>query len=388
MGILNNTVSICQFQVVGTSPQGDLATWVGEGLSRNAFRSIEQSGEELSIGWVELDDYQQNGFADSSRYQRDHYFAFALRRDQRKLPSALLKPGIRQAEEQWLAENPSYRRVPKQQRENLREAVRANLFAKTLPVPAIYDAVWDTRRNLVTFCSLSTRVVDLFVDQFKKSFDGLRLVPLHPMARADEVVAEGQKAELKKADCSTSDAALEKIEANTWLGKDFLLWLMHATMNSAAEFRVSQPGPALQNEEFVAYLNDRLLLVHQGEQGQQKVTVTGPQERFDEVRTALAQGKEIVEAVLYIEKRELQWKLNLKAENFHFGSLKSPGVTLEKEAIVDPSLEKEAVFYERQSLLEEAQQLFNSLLASFLQERLASDWGQKEQAIREFLVTA
>jgi len=385
MGILNNTVSICQFQVVGTSPQGDLATWVGEGLVGNAFRSIEQSGEELSIGWVELDDHQQSGFADSSRYQRDHYFAFSLRRDQRKLPSALLKPGFKQAEEAWLAENPTYKRVPKQQRETLREVVRANLFAKTLPVPAIYDAVWDTRRNLVTFCSLSGKVVDLFVDQFKKSFDGLRLVPLHPMARADEVLEEEQKAALKKADCSSTDAALEKIEANTWLGKDFLLWLMHATMNTAAEFRVNQPGPALEGEGFVAYLNDRLLLVQEGEAGPQKVTVSGPQDRFDEVRTALEQGKEILEAVLYIEKRELQWKLNLKAENFHFASLKSPGVTLEKEAIIDPSLEKEAVFYERQALLEEAQQLFNSLLSAFLLERLEPDWGQKEQAIRTFL---
>jgi len=388
MGILNNTVSICQFQVVGTPPATELSHWVGEGLAGNGFRSIEQGGEELSIGWVELDDYQQSGFADSSRYQRDHYIAFALRRDQRKLPSALLKPGIREAEEQWLAQNPTYKRVPKQQRETLREAVRANLFVKTLPVPAIYDVVWDTQRNLVTFCSLSTKVVDLFVDQFKKSFEGLRLVPLHPMARADEVLSGEQKAALKQADCSGSDAVLEKIEANTWLGKDFLLWLMHATMNSAAEFRVSQPGPALQNDEFVAYLNDRLLLVHQGEQGQQKVTVTGPQERFDEVRTALQQGKEIVEAVLYLEKREHQWKLNLKAENFHFGSLKSPGVTLEKEAIIDVALEKEAVFYERQALLEEAQQLFNSLLAAFLKERLADDWGRMEQQIRELLAEA
>ena len=119
------------------------------------------------------------------------------------------------------------------------------------------------------------------------------------MARAEQAVEAELLPALSAADASGSDAVLEKIAGNTWLGKDFLLWLMHATMNTAAEFRVNQPGPAQSGEAFVAYLNDRLLLVSDGEHGQQKVTVTGPQERFDEVRTALQQGKEIVEAVSY-----------------------------------------------------------------------------------------
>ncbi len=388
MGILNNTVSICQFQVAGTLPQGDLSPFVAAGLARQAFQSIEHNGAELSIGWVELDDHQSSAFADAASYRRDHYVTFALRRDQRKLPSALLKPGFKQAEAAWLAENPQFRRVPKQQRETLRETVRAALFARTLPVPAVYDAVWDTRRQIVTFSSLSSKTVDLFVDLFKKSFEGLRLVPLHPMARAEQAVEAELLPALSAADASGSDAVLEKIAGNTWLGKDFLLWLMHATMNTAAEFRVNQPGPAQSGEAFVAYLNDRLLLVSDGEHGQQKVTVTGPQERFDEVRTALQQGKEIVEAVLYLEKREHQWKLNLKGETFHFASLKSPGVTLEKEAIVDPALEKEAVFYERMALLGEVEQLFQSLMASFLKQRLSREWVQIEQAIRAFLAAA
>jgi len=388
MGILNNTVSICQFQVVGTLQHHDLFAWVGAGLSRQAFASIEHNGAELSIGWVELDDHQSSAFTDETSFRRDHYVSFALRRDQRKLPSALLKPSLRQAEAAWLAENPQFRRVPKQQRENLREAVRAALFAKTLPVPAIYDAVWDTRSNIVTFCSLSARMVDLFVDLFKKSFEGLRLVPLHPIAQAEQVVEASLKPALAKADASTTDAALDKIEANRWLGKDFLLWLMHATMNTASEFRVNQPGPAQAGEEFVAYLNDRLLLVYKGETGEQKVTVTGPQDHYREVRTALGEGKEICEAVLYLEKREHQWKLTLKGETFHFASLKSPAVTLEKEAIVDPSLEREAVFYERMALTEEVKQLFHSLLASFLQQRLAPEWPQTEQAMRNLLAAA
>jgi hypothetical protein len=388
MGILSNTVSISQFQVLGSTPKADLAGWVGASLARNGFRSIEQSSEELSIGWVQLDDYQESGFAGLHTFQHDHYFAFTLRRDQRKLPNALLKPYFARSEAAWLEANPQFRRVPKQQRETLREAVRGNLFAKTLPVPATFDAVWDTRSNLVTFCSLGTKAVDLFVDLFNKSFEGLRLVALHPMARAAKVVGKTLIPELTRANCSSSEGILEQIEANQWLGRDFLLWLMHETMHTAAEYTVNQPGPAVSGEGFVAYLNDRLLLAASSASGVQKVTVSGPQDHFNEVRSALQGGKDIYEAVLYLEKQELLWKLTLKGGVFHFASFKSPAVTLEKDDITDPAMERVAVFFERMSLLEGGLQLFDSLLATFLQQRLAANWSHKEQAIKTFLVAA
>ena len=388
MGILNNTVSVCQFQVQGASPDTDLATWVGEGLVRDGFRSIEQTSEELSSGWVQLDDYQDSGFADLHTFQHDHYLAFSLRRDQRMLPTALLKPYLKKAEEDWLAVNPQFKRVPKQQREDLRDAVRGSLFAKTLPVPAIYDAVWDTRTNLVTFASLGTKAVDLFVEQFKKSFDGLRLVPLHPFARAGRVIDEQLQPALAKANGSGSEAILEQIEANQWLGRDFLLWLMHETMNASSEYTINQPGPAVSGEGFVAYLNDRLLLAASSETGVQKVTVTGPQDHFSEVRTALQGGKDIHEAVLYMEKQEQLWKMTLKGGTFHFASFKAPSVTLEKDDITDASMEREAVFFERMYLLEEGLQLFDSLLSAFLKLRLDANWAQKEQAIRTYLAAA
>ena len=385
MGILNNTVSICQFQILGTLPATELTAWVGENLANDGFRSIEQTSEELSSGWVQLDDYQESSFADPHTFQRDHYFVFSLRRDQRKLPSTLVKPYMLKAEQEWLAANPQFKRVPKQQRDDLRDAVRGSLFAKTLPVPAIYDVIWDTRSNLITFSSLGTKTVDLFVDQFKKSFEGLRLVPLHPFARAGQVIDSALQPALSKANCSGSEAVLELIEANQWLGRDFLLWLMHETMNAASEYTINQPGPALIGEGFVAFLNDRLLLAASSETGVQKVTVTGPQDHFSEVRTALQGGKDIHESVLYLEKKEQLWKMSLKGGTFHFASFKAPPVTLEKDDITDPAMEREAVFFERMYLLEEGLQLFDSLFAAFLTQRLEANWAKKEQAIRTYL---
>lgn len=388
MGILNNTVSISQFQIIGTTQNEDIVSWIGDGLSCNRFRSIEHTSEELSVGWVQLDDYQDSEFNGAHTYQHDHYFVFSLRIDKRKLPNALLKPYILKAEEQWLSENPQFNRVPKKQREDLRDAVRSSLFAKTLPSPSIYDVVWDTRRNLVNFCSLSTKVIDQFVDLFNKSFENLRLIPLHPMARATHVVDEKLKPVLDSVNLSNSENVLEQIGANQWLGEDFLLWLMHETMNSASEYSVTQEGPAVSGDSFVAYLNDRLLLVANSETGVQKVSVTGPQDNFNEVRAALQDGKDILEAVIYLEKQEDLWKMNFKGNFFHFASYKAPTVTLEKDDIVDVAMERKALFFERMYLVEQGLQLFDSLLEAFLKQRLDVGWRAKVQTMRNYLAAA
>ena len=188
MGILSNTVSICQFRVEGTPAANDLVAWAGERLAANAFQSIEKGSEELSIGWVQLDDTRQSDFVNPQAYARDHYLTFALRRDQRRIPAALLKAHLARVEEEFLAANPTFHKVPKAKREELKEAVRGALLAQTLPVPTVWDAVWDTRRGLVTFAALSPKVVDLFETFFKQAVEGLLEEGLEELAPWDRAV--------------------------------------------------------------------------------------------------------------------------------------------------------------------------------------------------------
>lgn len=385
MGILNNTVSISQFEVTGAMPSGDLVEWIGSRLTDNGFRSIEETSEEVSIGWVQLDDLQASSFDGIQTYQRDQYLAFSFRRDQRKLPATLVKAHLEKAEAEFLAEHPNLHRMPKPKRENLRDALRGALFARTLPTPMVHDLVWNTQNNLVTFTNLSSKTIELFIDLFNKSFDGLRLIPIHPYGRAQRLADEELAAQLQAANLATSDAVLDLIDANQWLGRDFLLWLLYETMNASAEYVVNQPGPAAEGECFVAYINDRLVLAGVTENGVQKVSVSGPQDHFSEVCAALQSGKEIHEAVIYLEKQELLWKLTLKGETFHFASFKAPPVKIEKDDLADPSHEQEAVFYERMYTLNEGQQLFDSLYTTFLRERLGGNWAAKQQLIQTWL---
>lgn len=385
MGILFNTISICQFRVAGDRPSKDLYEWVSDRLAKNSFNSIDNTIDEVSSGWVHLDDSSEKSFAYPRAFWRDHYLAFTLRRDQRRVPSVLLKAHLKSAESEFLAAHPGLRRVPKQKREELSEAVRAALYAKTLPVPSTYDAVWDTRSGLVTFTSLSPKVMELFENHFKNTFDGLRLIMLHPFSRAERVLRDDLKSSLLRANKAATGDVLTLIHDNQWLGWDFLLWLTYQTMNQTSEYAINQPGPAQEGEPFVAYLNDRLVLLGGGEGGVQKVSVVGSQEQFSEVRAALKNGKQITEATLYFEKEEYQWKMTLRSLMFHFASFKSPSIKLEKDNTTDEADEKEAAFYERMYVLEEGLQLFDSLYATFLEIRLGKTWSDEEKNIRKWL---
>ncbi len=389
MGLLSNTTSICQFSVFGDLPDPIDLSWAGERLASKRFVDITESSEELSVGWVHLDDSGRCDFDDYGAYAREHYLTFSLRRDQRRVPAALVKSGLEELEKEFLAANPGFQKVPKARREEMRDAVRSALLSRTLPVPAIWDAVWDVRKGILTFTSLSPKALELFETHFRATFEELRLAPLHPFARAERVVGEALAPALAEANRASGDGALELIRDNAWIGSDFLCWLMHGTLKEASEYEVCLDGPALDGERFVAYLNDRLnLLGGSSDGGVQKVTVAGPQDRFREVCTALEEGKEISDATLYLEKGEDLWRLNLKGLAFHFASYKCPGVKLEKDDLTDEASERLALFFERMCVLETGLQLFDSLFAAFLRERLGERWPEREQAMRDRLKAA
>jgi hypothetical protein len=387
MGILFNTVSICQFKVVGDQPSKDLYEWVSDRLARNSFRSIDNTIDQVSSGWVHLDDSSGNSFNSPRAFWRDPYLAFTLRRDQRRIPSVLFRAYLRKAESEFLAAHPGMRRVPKQKREELSQAVLAALYAKTLPVPSTYDAVWDTRSGLVTFTSLSPKAIELFENHFKNTFDGLRLLMLYPFSRAERVLKDNLRPALLRANRAATGDVLNLIQDNQWLGWDFLLWLTYQTTNQTSEYALNQASPSQVDETFVAYLNDRLVLLGGGEGSVQKVSVVGSQEQFSEVRAALKSGKQITEATLYFEKEENQWKMTLRSLMFHFASFKSPSIKLEKDNTTHEADEKEAAFYERMYLLEEGLQLFDSLYATFLEIRLGKTWADEEKNIRKWLAS-
>lgn len=386
MGFLAPSASICHFQVTGPFTQQDIHTHIQQRLAAEGFRSIEHSADELATGWVHLDDYESSDFTTPQSCWRDRQICFTLRQDRRRIPAALFKRQVAQLCEQFLAEKPTLNRVPKGELEQIRDRARSQLMARTLPTPACIDVAWDSERQLLRLCSLSQKVVDCFQGLFHQTFPELRLQLIHPLARAARVIPETLQERLQQLNQAQTDSALEQIEANRWLGSDFLQWLLYRTLNSDSRYLVGTAGPLLDQQPFTAYLDNRLVLVGGGQEGVQKVVVAGPQDHYSEVCAALRQGKQIEEATLHLRLGEEEgWKLTLKGERFQFGSYRTPIVKPDSDPSDDPQAEAEAAFFTKLGAVEEGEQLFDSLLRAFLEIRLGDGWNTESGVINVWL---
>ncbi len=190
MGFLATSASVCYFQVTGSlNPQNKFQELANQ-LTEEGFQSIEQSADELSTGWVQLDDYDCSDFSSSHSCWRDHYLCFSLRQDRRRIPAALLKRQVIQLSEKFLQGQPTLKYVPKGEKEQIREQARISLLTRMLPTPSFYDVIWDTDRQLIRFCSLGQNTIDSFQGLFHQTFPGLRLQLFHPLARAAQILPE------------------------------------------------------------------------------------------------------------------------------------------------------------------------------------------------------
>lgn len=383
MGLYSNTVSFAQYRVVGDLPQKERFEWLSAALNKRVFTSIEQSAEELAEGWTCTDRPDDPDFSGSGSFWRDRYLFFSYRRDQRRIPAALLKSHIGRAEGDYLAKRPELKRPPKRERDEIKERVRLGLLSRTLPAPSTVDVAWHQDSSLLNLFSVSAKTMERFEELFGKSFENLRLQLIYPYRRALGLLDEAGQQQLAALNQAGSDAALDEIQSNSWLGEEFLLWLLQAGLEGGS-FRVQAPGVYDQGAPFAAWIDDRIQLQGGGEAGLQKVAVSGSQDSYLEARSALKSGKSISSAAIYLEKDELQWRFVLNAELFTFGAFKCPPVKVEREGVEELS-ERESAFYERMYLLEAGLQMFDSLFLAYLGERLGTGWQQRQTAIGAWL---
>lgn len=386
MGFLAASASVCYFQVTGSINPQEKHQKLPEKLNAEGFRSIEQSTDELSTGWVQLDDYDCSDFSSQYSCWRDHYLCFSLRQDRRRIPAALLKRQVIQLCEQFLEGKSTLSYVPKGEKEQIREQARSSLMARTLPTPSFYDVIWDTESQLLRFCSLGQNTIDSFQGLFHQTFPELRLQLFHPLARAAQILPKQLREPLQQANRAQTESILEQIEANRWLGVDFLQWLFYRTLNSDSGYQVTTSGPLLEKQPFTAFLDNRLVLVGGGNEGVQKIIAAGPQDQYLEVKAALRQGKQLEEATIHLQQNEDDgWKLTLKGEKFQFGSYRTPMIRPDKDPNDDPQAEAEAAFFTKIASVEEGEQMFDSLLKAFLELRLSEQWPKEQATILHWL---
>ncbi len=281
--------------------------------------------------------------------------------------------------------HPTLTRVPKQEKEEIKERSRTKLLAKTLPIPSTFEAVWDIEESVLTFVNLSPKNIECFEDLFKKTFDPLRLVLLTPFNLAEQIVPAEFAAALEAENKAGNKASvLALINENLWIGQDFLRWFLHQTLEGKTEHQI-EAGPH-NGTAFVAYLDNKMALIGEApEGGKQKIAISGPQNEWGEARLALREGKGITDATVIFEIDEEKWVANLKADRFYLAGMKMPRIMKESgEGSEDEACERDAIFFERMLLIRKATEMFRYVFREFLKARLGA-WEKTAAEIHEKL---
>ncbi len=191
MGLLSSSATFVRYSVVGDIPENfmDIAS---EQISRYAFKDIDDTYDEFSVGWVSILNMFDDVFAYASFVAGDH-ICLTMRVDERKVSPKVLKKFCLKEEERIKKE----RQIPKVsrgQRIEIKENMEMLLMKRAVPVPATYDLVWNLAENTLLFFSTNQKAQTQLEDFFKDTF-GLLISLQIPYTTAERLLdASGRQA--------------------------------------------------------------------------------------------------------------------------------------------------------------------------------------------------
>ena len=189
MSFLRPSVSFTRFKFSETPP-AELWTSIPAKLKQFAFVDIDNIPEPRSFGWVNFDDMLDAEWLVSTP-EKGHYLAFSLRLDTRRISPAVLRlhtlKALREEERKNKEDGKTF--VSRTRKKEIKDMIQAKLMARTFPVPAEFNVIWDTRQNIVCLASTHGKVIELFCNHFNATFE-LTLEQLTPYSLATSLLGE------------------------------------------------------------------------------------------------------------------------------------------------------------------------------------------------------
>lgn len=191
MSLLSSSATFVRYRVLGEVPE-NFWDQVEDRVSRHAFKDIDDTYDEFSVGWVSVMNMFDAEFSYAS-YGVADYVCLTMRVDERKVSPKVLKKFCLKEEERIKRE----RQIPKLsrgQKLEIKENMQLMLMKKAVPVPATYDLVWSLADSSLLFFSTNQKAQELLEDFFKETF-GLHLMLQVPYNLAESMLDEaGQQA--------------------------------------------------------------------------------------------------------------------------------------------------------------------------------------------------
>ncbi|MBQ4077242.1 MAG: recombination-associated protein RdgC [Mailhella sp.] len=195
MSFQKASTSFTRFRIIDDIP-ADLWASVPEKLRQYAFIDIDDIAEERAFGWTNFDDMLDTEWRQSPPEKGD-FLTFSLRLDTRRIPPAVLRKHVRLAlrDEEERIKELGKKFIGRERKKELQEQVKLRLMGRFLPIPAEFQVVWNTQTGRVYFASTQTKMIEMFLDLFARTFE-LRLEQLLPYSLALSMFGEGISAKL------------------------------------------------------------------------------------------------------------------------------------------------------------------------------------------------
>jgi len=180
MGFISGSASFARFSIEGELPENP-SEFLAERIAAFSFRDIDDSIDEYSIGWVSVANMFDASFEYAS-FMNGDYVVLSLRTDERKVSPAVLKKFV-QKEEVRIKKEKQIPRLGRAAKTEIKERIKAELTRKAMPVPTVYDLIWNLSESTVIFFTTNRKAHTLLEDIFKDCF-GLLLVQQIPWVTA------------------------------------------------------------------------------------------------------------------------------------------------------------------------------------------------------------
>jgi len=370
MGLLKGNFSFVIYRVNGDLP-GGFRDFADRQLKSFAFQELLPTTEK-SFGWTSLENPLDTTFPYLS-YSVGDYFTFLLRIDRKIVPPSLLRIRILEREKE-LREEKKRKKLYRNEREEIRDAVYLSCLSRTPPTPSFSEICWNLTTGKLLFSGSGKKTLEDFEDLFKRTFER-KLTPWLPWDLEDRDRETADKM-LAITGEGAGQASAEGKKDLSFLGMEFLSWLWFKSEERGGTILL--PG---RGDMGLIFVRKIVLVSGEGEYAE-TVTCQGIHADLREGKAALREGKKIREARLRVDLGSEQWEFTLKADTFRYQSLRLP-VTVD---FSDEEEGREGRLLERIQLVETLLGTMEKLFQHFLTLRLSPSWDREEQAgIRKWL---
>lgn len=202
MSFLKSSTSFTRFRVLD-DVKPEIYDTIEEVLRKFAMVDIDDIADERRYGWTNFDDMLDVDFSRSSP-RKSEFIVFAFRLDTRRVAPAIIKKhvtiALRQEEEKLAELGKKY--ISKDRKKEIIEQVKLRLRTRTLPIPAVFEVIWDYSNKMIYFASVQRKVIDLFTEYFVRSFD-VRIEQVLPYSLAQSILGQGCEEKLDELEPTT-----------------------------------------------------------------------------------------------------------------------------------------------------------------------------------------